>query len=309
MKTKFTLLIALFAAFGTLNAQQLPNNSLDTWTANPFQPDGWVTNDGLFHTNLGFSSRDAANKVDGAASASLTTDTVSGFTDTTGGLHNIILPSVLSLGTGHYNPGVDLHGPVYLGLPFAYRPDTLIFDYQYTPVAGSNDSAAYYIMLSKSGAPLLFDYRLLPATPTGQWAEFTLVMAAGYADSTTVPDTLSLQFISSGSVHATVGSNMHVDNVRFKYKNATGINSIAGDVALSVYPNPASNVLNVAADKNMAGNKLEVYDLTGQLVATHTLSGNTSNINIANLANGAYIYKVTDKAGISIGQSKFNVIK
>ncbi|MEL1253960.1 T9SS type A sorting domain-containing protein [Flavobacterium sp. DGU38] len=58
--------------------------------------------------------------------------------------------------------------------------------------------------------------------------------------------------------------------------------------ALTLYPNPVVNELNIDSDK--AIQKVEVYNLTGALVNSQT--GNNTSIDMGNLANGSYLVKV-----------------
>jgi photosystem II stability/assembly factor-like uncharacterized protein len=80
----------------------------------------------------------------------------------------------------------------------------------------------------------------------------------------------------------------------FKYINeAVGI---AGQTieGLSVYPNPASNVVNVATD-NAAIKHISIYDITGKEVyKVNDLSLNNTTINVSNLQRGIYLMKIED---------------
>jgi len=84
------------------------------------------------------------------------------------------------------------------------------------------------------------------------------------------------------------------------------INIIAAN--FNVYPNPASSILNFTSSDNLSGYALQVYDLVGRVVISQTLTGSNNEINITSLANGTYIYRVTDKQN-GIITNKLNVIK
>lgn len=62
--------------------------------------------------------------------------------------------------------------------------------------------------------------------------------------------------------------------------------------AISLYPNPAQEVLNVSSSKKIS--KIEVYDLLGRKVAS---SNNASEVNVAALGKGTYIVKVLQENG------------
>ena len=88
----------------------------------------------------------------------------------------------------------------------------------------------------------------------------------------------------------------------------SGIHDIAA-ANLSVYPNPANNVLNIHADLNLGGYNLAVYDLVGKNIFNQILEGSNNAVNIEKLATGTYLYRITDKANGIVSQSKFDVIK
>ena len=76
-------------------------------------------------------------------------------------------------------------------------------------------------------------------------------------------------------------------------------NPIASQNAISVYPNPATNVVNVASANNSVSIKsTAIYSLTGQKVLEST---NTS-INVSSLSKGIYIVKTLTTAGTVTSQ-------
>ncbi len=76
-----------------------------------------------------------------------------------------------------------------------------------------------------------------------------------------------------------------------------GVNENAESLkSLSLYPVPANDKLTV----NMANmTKVDVLDVTGKLISTHTVNTNTTSLDINSLSNGIYIIKATDKNNAS----------
>lgn len=87
-----------------------------------------------------------------------------------------------------------------------------------------------------------------------------------------------------------------------------GVNEVA-TVTLSVFPNPATDVLTVNADQNLEGYSFEVMDVTGRVLSKTQLNGQTSTINVSDLAKGNYIYKIADKNNQLVTQNKFAIVK
>ncbi len=110
--------------------------------------------------------------------------------------------------------------------------------------------------------------------------------------------------IDSASSSSTSNAIVVVDSTC----HGVGINNIAA-TTLSIYPNPATSVVNITANENLAGFNLQMYDVVGRLVVSQVLEGSNNAINVARLSNGTYIIRITDKENGVVAQSKFNVIK
>ncbi|MBJ2124087.1 T9SS type A sorting domain-containing protein [Flavobacterium sp. IB48] len=72
---------------------------------------------------------------------------------------------------------------------------------------------------------------------------------------------------------------------------------------VSLYPNPASQFLNISQHQNIEIQSFEIYDILGQLVIAIPNAKTTSNIDISKLKTGNYFIKVKSDKGNS--SSKF----
>lgn len=61
--------------------------------------------------------------------------------------------------------------------------------------------------------------------------------------------------------------------------------------ALSIYPNPVKNTLNISLQENLEIQKVVIYDVTGKQVKYQ--EGNTDSINVEDLKSGFYLLEVT----------------
>ncbi len=77
-----------------------------------------------------------------------------------------------------------------------------------------------------------------------------------------------------------------------------GIEDVATSVDFSVYPNPATERLNISC--NEAVREINVIDVTGRTVMT---LGATNSVNVSSLATGVYMVRVATENGI--GMQKF----
>jgi type IX secretion system substrate protein len=381
MKAKFTLLTALIAVFFTGFAQQVPNGSFENWVGtSPTLPVGWSTPESAESIPLNlFSFKDTTTFTQGHTSAEILADSTS--LDPAAG----VIPGFLSLGTSAI-VGQQIQ---FIGVPFAFRPDTFFFDYK---LASPNlDTALCQLEMTKDGDTLILGVEI-PLTKVSTWTHVAIPLAQFY-QFTSTPDTLLIQFFATNPQNIVNHDTLHVDAVGFGYINqpappitasiaaggpttfcngdsvmltantgtnytyqwnlggtaisgatgssywakaagsytvtidsasstatsspivvtdttchGVGINNVAA-TNLSVYPNPASSLLNINSNESLAGFTLQMYDVVGRLVISQVLEGNNNVINVAKLANGTYIYRVTDKENGVVAQSKFNVIK
>lgn len=298
MKAKFTLLAALLVAFFGASAQQPLNSSFDTWTS-PATPDNWTTADGLFGIPLGLSFRDTADKVDGPASLKLVSDSIAPAPSAG------VIPGLVSYGTAVYTPGPT--PPAFFGLPFAFRPDTLFFSYKYaTPGA---DTAGLQLVLTKNDTTTVLGLGV-DLLPSANWISGFLPLTAYYSSAQT-PDTLLIQFYASFSqnVAPVKGSTLKVDKLRFGYVNQpTSITETTEAIKAVVFPNPAANSLNINSVEDLAGANLEVVSVEGKVVLAAALNGQMNTVNISELANGNYIYRIVGN-GKTLHTSRLTVAK
>ena len=61
---------------------------------------------------------------------------------------------------------------------------------------------------------------------------------------------------------------------------------------IKIYPNPASEFINVQLSDNMSNAKLKIYNISGVLVKDIELNDNSDKININELAKGMYIVEI-----------------
>jgi hypothetical protein len=81
---------------------------------------------------------------------------------------------------------------------------------------------------------------------------------------------------------------------------ATGLeNSIVSN--FSIYPNPATDNVTVSFTESVSGT-VSIVDMNGNVVATKSISGNTSNISTAEFASGVYVVKINSDKGMAVKQ-------
>ena len=84
--------------------------------------------------------------------------------------------------------------------------------------------------------------------------------------------------------------------------NITSVLSTNSFVAskLNVYPNPASNIINISSDVNMTINSIEISDLNGRVIKSQKINATEGQVLISDLTVGVYMMKITTDQGVAV---------
>ena len=77
----------------------------------------------------------------------------------------------------------------------------------------------------------------------------------------------------------------------------TGTRDVSKQAALVLYPNPATNAVNIALDINLF-KSVQVVDLAGNTVLHTNIDKNITSLNVSHLQNGVYFVRAIGKGGI-----------
>ncbi len=189
------------------------------------------------------------------------------------------------------------------GFPYSLAIDTLEFGYKYSPTAG--DTANISLSFKKNGQNI-YGTGISIFTTNTSYKNMSLAFNTG-----NTPDTVMINISSSWHNNDTsntqytkyAGSVLKIDNMTFaSQKKSLGVKNEGDAGAISIYPNPARNQMNVnLTNISDALEKLAVYDLSGRLLSTQIYSGNvrtlTETIDISSFASGIYLIEVTTGTG------------
>ena len=99
-----------------------------------------------------------------------------------------------------------------------------------------------------------------------------------------------------------VGSDhymLQVDDFSITTTDAMSVNDVLSS-KFSVYPNPATNFLNISTGDNLQVNAVKITDINGRVVLNNNFSSTDSaQINIADLATGMYVVSITSNEGVA----------
>lgn len=135
----------------------------------------------------------------------------------------------------------------------------------------------------------------------------------GTTDNQAIPEHV---YTASGNyvvqLNVSDGCATSLESLEIKVDLYTTVTRLNGsEIKVKIYPNPASNVLNVALEsENTYINKLSIFNLTGQNIATIVPDNKNTKqqkVQLDQLASGTYLIKIeTDKGAIN---RKFDLIK
>jgi hypothetical protein len=66
------------------------------------------------------------------------------------------------------------------------------------------------------------------------------------------------------------------------------VENLSPSISLSIYPNPASNQLNITVSEALVGENYSLYNSVGQLVLMNKIQSTQTAIDVSNLSQGTY---------------------
>jgi hypothetical protein len=83
----------------------------------------------------------------------------------------------------------------------------------------------------------------------------------------------------------------HTDTISVAFYNGAGIEISEETPELIVFPNPATDFIRLETESNEMTN-LEIYNISGQLIATEIINSMEFSLNVSNFAKGLYLVKI-----------------
>ncbi|MBL7934258.1 MAG: T9SS type A sorting domain-containing protein [Bacteroidia bacterium] len=116
--------------------------------------------------------------------------------------------------------------------------------------------------------------------------------------------------IQTSTIQSTLGgtSTQTIVTVQNNYQLVSVNENEKSDIALSVFPNPTTNLINFNT-ANLTAHKIIATDITGKIISTELFDAGKAKMNTYNLSSGIYLYRVIDKNNQTLTTGKFNVSK
>lgn len=140
-----------------------------------------------------------------------------------------------------------------------------------------------------------------------QWNSTTPISNTGeIVDLSSIPQSGHVRFAfkaSNGTVDGNMSTTFYVDDFEL-YQNTLNVNDF-NQITLSYYPNPVTDVLNVESGTGMNLTKIEVYNVSGQLLMSEFPNKAAFVLNMSNLSGGVYFVTVESEEGAG----RFKIVK
>ena len=121
------------------------------------------------------------------------------------------------------------------------------------------------------------------------WTEFTITVA-GVSATPVAMNFAFRYFVTSGGPSGANSNYIGIDTFSL-VRPALAVSNV-NKAAISIYPNPTRDYLNVSASSKVS--KIEVYDISGKKVNADFVD---NKVDVQNLAKGSYLIKITDAFG------------
>lgn len=299
MKKQLLLLFTALLIFTNTNAQTTPpNGGFETWQNrtllfNPLipieVPTSWSTFDSLANTlNFLFGQSTAIQKTvtknttiknTGTASAMLTTKTFPGI--------NVAIPGILTNAVVTLDASMDISFSG--GTAITQRVSKAAAFIRYAPATADSGSFIVEVINRTFGKDSVIGSGGLQF---GAKSVFTKIEVPITYIATTLPANLLRYFFTNSNDTVQNSSTLYIDDV--SYTTTTGITeALMNDIEITAFPNPAIDVLSIKAssDDELV---FELYAIDGKVLQHKTFS-KTTEIRIADLASGLYLYTVKNK--------------
>ena len=154
-------------------------------------------------------------------------------------------------------------------------------------------SENYDVKLSTSTSISGFTSVFSETLESGDWEQRTVTIDGNWAGQTV--------YIAFQHHDCTDMYWMKIDNI--SVTPLTGVEEY--ELNTTIFPNPANNVLNINSNSNI--NRVEVYNMMGQMVGMYEVNDTNTQISTSNFANGVYTLRIATENGTST--KKFTVAR
>lgn len=186
-------------------------------------------------------------------------------------------------------------------IPFSDTPTTIYFDAFFAPVTGSQKGSIEVLFTKQLDTVLWFIRNIEPVTDSTnpnlvpiRWNRYGFDLSSFYRNNE-VPDSATITIMNDTDAPSNNASPIFfMDHIRFSdfLLSDREINNLQ---TFHVYPNPASDIIQIASNTDRFTYKLT--DSYGKTIYTENIQADTP-INVSNLASGIYFLYIQSNTSL-----------
>ena len=111
--------------------------------------------------------------------------------------------------------------------------------------------------------------------------------------------------LAKSSCAVPVTFSLSYDTTNLKGVIITPRKKIKENVSFKIFPNPATNYINIETDDNFENVNYQIINLSGQIMKNGKILSNTETVDISDLKNGTYVVRITSGEGNPFWTGKF----
>lgn len=209
-------------------------------------------------------------------------------------------------------PSTILHDGEYYAAsvtPSATNADNWMFSRGVNLIAGKTYKITYYIRnYNTIGGTRLADYDVkVGKSATIASQTVSLFSQTGLGDETFVlkshdftpitSDVYHISFVNKSLANATGTHAIIVDSFKIEDKATLSVSKFEPSM-ISIYPNPANDVVTIANNQNILLDSVELSDVNGRIIRTIKYDNvSEAKINVADLSSGIYLLNINSSKG------------
>ena len=219
-----------------------------------------------------------------------------------------------NMGVNNLNSTAQTASDFYISALFPYDNDQIIVSGYFNKIGGATTNliALYNFNTgawSSFQAPAIvqdfeiYKGTLYAGTKNGIWRYNTIDAGWDEINATSrvydmevSSDGLFMQCVSGGNTfYLANGSAFTNEPIKFSCQSIVSIGDNKTDeLAISIYPNPASNLINISGLDNTQNFELEIIDVNGRVVKKYAAISNNASLNISSLQSGVYFLQFSN---------------
>jgi len=192
------------------------------------------------------------------------------------------------------------------------RPSGISGFYKYAPFTLQDTAIVAVIVTKWNGYRDTLGEGYFLGTTAVNYTSFTGTVMYDPAFNGVAPDSIIIVIFSSNAPNnKAIGSVLYVDDINLIGVNFASVEQFNATEKESygLFPNPASDVLQIQSSKITPRSTIVIYDAAGREVSNTPIVDMNTSVSLNDCTNGLYFYRISNASNQLIQAGKINVVK